>query len=245
MPQRRFLHELRRRHVFRVAAAYAVVGWLLIEVATQIFPVFHMPDWAAQLVVLLVLIGFPIAVVLAWAFEITPDGVRRTVPAESPAARAPEHGRRVGRRLNFIIIAVLALVLAVLADCAVAPRAVPEDGARRDTCPIRIPDRCICTASGEVAGPHGAAIPAKSIAVLPFESLSTDKDNAYFADGIQDLILTGLAGIGDLKVISRTSTMRTAASRQHEGDRAGSWAWQTMLEGSVQKAGDRVRSTCS
>ena len=97
MSRRSIWRELRRRHVYRVAAAYAVVGWLLIEVATQIFPVFHIPDWAAQLVVLVILIGFPIAVVLAWAFEVTPEGVRRTQPVDSPDARAPEQHRRVGR----------------------------------------------------------------------------------------------------------------------------------------------------
>src|SRR5437868_12329275 len=90
-----FLHELRRRHVFRVAVAYAVVGWLLIQIATQVFPVFNLPNWAAQLVVLLILIGLPVALVLAWAFEMTPEGVRRTEPAHSPDARPPELRRQV------------------------------------------------------------------------------------------------------------------------------------------------------
>ncbi|MGB8635780.1 MAG: hypothetical protein WCD36_10915, partial [Rhodanobacteraceae bacterium] len=110
-----FVAELRRRHVWRVAVAYAVVGWLLIEVATQIFPVFHMPDWAAQLVVLLIVIGFPVAVILAWAFEVTPDGVRRTQPADSPQARPQEDHRRIGQLLNGVIIAVLLLAIAILA----------------------------------------------------------------------------------------------------------------------------------
>lgn len=209
-----FWRELKRRHVYRVAAAYAVVGWLLIEVATQVFPVFHMPDWASQLVVLAILIGFPIAVIMAWAFEITPEGVRRTMPADSPAARAPEQHRQVGRKLDFIIIAVLAVAVAFLLWRQFGVRHTVSAGA------------------GETA---------KSIAVLPFENLSSEKSNAYFADGIQDEILTGLAKIGDLKVISRTSTQRYSSQPDNIPEIAHQLGVANILEGSVQRAGDQVR----
>ena len=107
-----FLEELQRRHVWRVAAACAVAGWLLVQVATQVFPIFHMPDWTAQIVVLLVVLGFPIAVIFAWVYEITPEGVRRTVAADSPDARPEYANRQISRKLNTVIVAVLVLAVA-------------------------------------------------------------------------------------------------------------------------------------
>lgn len=209
--------ELRRRQVYRVAVAYAVVGWLLIEIATQVFPVFHMPDWAAQLVVLLIVIGFPIAVLLAWAFEMTPEGVRRTQSADSPQARPPEQRRHVGRKLDFVIIAVLAIAVAGLTWRQFGPHA-------------SAPNK-LATAAGI----------GKSIAVLPFENLSSDKNNAYFADGIQDEILTSLAKIRELKVISRTSTRSYGSQPDNVPQIARELGVATILEGSVQRAGNRVR----
>jgi TolB-like protein/Flp pilus assembly protein TadD len=209
--------ELRRRHVYRVAVAYAAVGWLLIEIATQVFPVFHMPEWTEQLVVLAILIGFPIAVVLAWAFEITPEGVRRTEPADSPVARPAEQRHRVGRTLDFAIIGVLAVAVAILLW------------------------RQFAMHDASAPGGNAAAAQSKSIAVLPFENLSSDKANAYFADGIQDEILTGLAKIGDMKVISRTSTQRYASNPDNIPEIARQLGVANILEGSVQRAADKVR----
>jgi TolB-like protein/tetratricopeptide (TPR) repeat protein len=237
------LRELRRRHVYRVGVAYAVVGWLLIEVTTQIFPVFHMPDWAAQLVVLLIVLGFPVALVLAWALEVTPEGVRRTEPADSPEARAPEQRRRVGRMLDMGIITVLAIVVAVLAGLRWWPRGPSPKMAQGVThARPALPVAASAPASADVARAATAstAIPAKSIAVLPFENLSPDKDNAYFADGMQDLILTRLAGIGGLKVISRTSTMQYGSHPQDLKRIGRNLGVASVLEGSVQKAGDQV-----
>jgi TolB-like protein/Tfp pilus assembly protein PilF len=214
---RGFLHELRRRHVFRVAVAYAVVGWLLIQIATQVFPVFNLPNWSTQLVVLLILIGFPIALVLAWAFEMTPDGVRRTEPANSAEARSPEQRRAVGRKLDFAIIAVLALAVAALLW-----RQSREHAAS------------ISPASTV------AAASAKSVAVLPFENLSAEKENEYFASGMQDEILTRLANIRDLKVISRTSTQKYASKPENLKIVAAELGVATLLEGSVQRAGGAV-----
>ena len=212
--------ELKRRHVYRVAVAYAVVGWLLIEVATQVFPFFHVPNWSIRLLVLLVVAGFPVAIILAWAFEVTPDGVRRTESAESAEARAPEQHRRVGRKLDYTIISVLALALVLALWRPWSSHPAPA-------------------ASASTASPADAA-PGKSIAVLPFENLSNDKTNAYFADGMQDLILTKLADIGELKVISRTSTMQYGSHPRNLKQIGKDLGVATILEGSVQKAGDQV-----
>src|SRR5256714_3120938 len=168
-----FFAELKRRNVYKVAVAYAIVAWLLIQIATQVFPFFEIPIWAVRLVVLVIILGLPIALVLAWAFELTPEGIKRTEEI------APEQSitRRTGRNLDFVIIGVLLVVIAFF---------IFERRHSKRTAPAETSD--------------------KSIAVLPFENLSEDKANAYFAEGIQDEILTSLSKIADLKVISHTST---------------------------------------
>jgi TolB-like protein/Tfp pilus assembly protein PilF len=163
---RNFVGELKRRNVYKVAIAYAVVAWLLMQIATQIFPFLEIPNWAIRLVIMLLALGFPIALMLAWAYELTPEGIKRTDEIEP------------GRR---------------------------------------------------------------SIAVLPFENLSEDKANAYFADGIQEEILTRLAKIADLKVISRTSTQQYQSKPGNLSEIAKQLGVANILEGSVQKAGDSVR----
>ena len=180
-----FFAEMKRRHVWRVAIAYAVVAWLLLQLAAIVLPTFGAPHWVLKVLIGVFVLFFPIAIIVAWAFELTPEGVRRTESAESEAARPAQTHRRVGRTLNVITLVVLAAAVGVLAWQ-------------------------LNTKSHSNAAAANT-IPAKSIAVLPFENLSTDKDNAYFADGMQDLILTKLADIGDLKVISRTSTMKYAS----------------------------------
>ena len=229
-----FWGELKRRHVYRVVVAYAVVGWLLIEIATQVFPFFKVPDWSVRLLVLLIVIGFPIALILAWAFEMTPDGVRRTEPADSPEARAPEHAHRVGKLLNAVIIGVLALAVAALLWQKFAPasRHVGTVPAMTAAAPGDASDATVKGATD--------AAPGKSIAVLPFENLSNDKSNDYFVAGMQDLILTKLADIGDLKVISRTSTMQYGSHPQNLKTIGQQLGVVTLLEGSVQKAGNQV-----
>jgi TolB-like protein/Tfp pilus assembly protein PilF len=204
-----FFAELKRRNVYKVAIAYAVVAWLLMQVASQIFPFFEIPNWAVRLVVLLLIIGFPVALILAWAFELTPQGIKRTEDVDlSKSVR-----RKTGRKLDFFIIAVLLLVISVLLFQRLRPGVSP-------TVPPAL---------------------EKSIAVLPFENLSEEKANAYFADGIQDEILTKLAGIGDLKVISRSSTAKYKSKPEDLKTVARELGVGTVLEGSVQKAGDRVR----
>jgi TolB-like protein/cytochrome c-type biogenesis protein CcmH/NrfG len=204
---RDFLSELKRRNVYKVAIAYAVVAWLLMQVASQLFPFFDIPNWAVRLVVLLLVIGFPIALVLAWAFELTPEGIKRTAEIE------PRHRSRNRAWIYIVLVAgAISVGLFFLGRFTAGPR-----------------QRLL------------GSIPGKSIAVLPFESLSEDKANAYFAEGIQDEILTRLAKIADLKVISRTSTQKYKSAPTNLREIAEQLGVTTVLEGSVQKAADQVR----
>src|SRR3954470_8776478 len=212
-----FFSELKRRNVYKVAVAYAVVGWLLIQVATQVFPFLDIPNWVVRLVIALVAIGFPIALVIAWAFEATPEGVNRTEAADGlPAVSA----KRKHAWIYIVVIgAAISAALFFLGRYTAAPR---QDASR--------------TRSETTALPS-----AKSIAVLPFENLSSDKENAYFADGIQDEILTKLATIADLKVISRTSTGKYKSKPEDLKTVSQQLGVANVLEGTVQKAGDKVR----
>lgn len=241
---RSWLRELRRRHVFRVAVAYAVVGWLLIQIATQVFPFFHIPDWSVRLLVLLVLAGFPVALVLAWAFDATPQGIVRTEPEGQPVLRRGAHGTlTIG-----VIGAVIAIVLGAaywwshrgaVASVQTAAQVATIGGASKMPTAAMHPN-----ATGSLALPQTMAglvpIEPKSIAVLPFENMSSDPNNRYFAEGMQDMILTKLADIGDLKVISRTSTEKYASRPDNLKDVARQLAVANILEGSVQKVGKQV-----
>ncbi len=203
-----FFGELKRRNVYKVAVGYAVVGWLLIQVATQVFPFFEIPNWGVRLIVLLIVVGFPIALVIAWAFELTPGGIKRTEEADLVYP-----GRSRGRAWIYVVISagLLSAGLFFL---------------------------------GRYTAPNENKIgnvPAKSIAVLPFENLSRDPDNAYFAEGIQDEILTRLAKVADLKVISHTSTQRYKSSPDNLPQIAKELGVANILEGSVQKSQDQVR----
>ena len=209
MDPKKFFGELKRRNVYKVAVAYAVVGWLLIQVATQVFPFFEIPNWAVRLVVLAIVIGFPIALVIAWAFELTPEGLKRTEDVDL-VAQGPSRNRA------WIYIAVVAAALSVS---------------------LFLLGRYTVHTSG---GPE--ELPAKSIAVLPFENLSAEKANAFFADGVQDEILTDLAKVADLKVISRTSVMQyKSGAERNLRDIAKALGVAHVVEGTVQRAGDRVR----
>ena len=174
---RGFFAELKRRKVYRVAVAYAVGAWLIAQVVTQIFPVFEVSQWALRTMIVLLIAGFPVALILSWAFDITPQGIKRTEDvdlAQSPLSRAEP-------------------------------------------------------------------IPEKSIAVLPFENLSDDQQNTYFADGIQDDVLSSLAKVADLKVISRTSVRQFRGTDRNLREIGRALGVAHILEGTVRRAGNRVR----
>ncbi|HEV8618389.1 MAG TPA: hypothetical protein VGQ70_02745 [Candidatus Udaeobacter sp.] len=197
-----FFEEVKRRKVYRVAVAYIIGAGGVIQLASAAFPAWELPNWALRLVIVLLLIGFPVALILAWAFDVTAEGIRST-----PSAAAP----RTHRRRNIIMLVATGVMASAIAGFFLLPRV---SSARKID---------------------------KSIAVLPFQNLSDDKENAYFADGIQDDVLTNLSKIGDLKVISRTSVMpyRGKASNVREIGKALGVA--TILEGSVRRIGNRVR----
>src|SRR5262245_54565623 len=220
MNPQRFFGELKRRKVYKVAIAYAVVSWLLIQIATQVFPFFEIPNWAIRLVVLLLILGFPVALILSWAFEITPEGIRRESEVGSRGSIRKQTGRK---------IVGLTIVAAIVAAGLLAFQF------------LRSKSPTVARVSPTTASSPAAEIPAKSLAVLPFESLSRDPDNAYLAGGIQEEIMTRLAKIADLKVISRTSTQRYQSKPGNLSEIAKQLGVANILEGSVQKAADKVR----
>src|SRR5213076_2605367 len=197
-----FFEELRRRKVYRVAIAYIVVSWALAQGLAQVLPVFDISNSVIRVVIALLLIGFPVALVLAWVFDVTSQGIRATSTPSVPVAR---------RRLNLIMLIAIGVIISVAAGFFLLPRA----SARKVD---------------------------KSIAVLPFQNLSDEKENAYFADGMQDDILTNLSKIGDLKVISRMSVMSYRGEGVRNAREIGkALGVATLLEGSVRRIGNRVR----
>jgi TolB-like protein/Tfp pilus assembly protein PilF len=202
--------ELKRRNVYKVAVAYAIVGWLLVQISTQVFPFLEIPNWVVRLVIVLVAAGFPIALVIAWAFELTPQGIKRTEDVRIPVGNN-------SKNRNWIYVAIIGAALSI--GLFFVGRHLGEN-------------------TGSAAQTD---LPAKSIAVLPFDNLSRDPDNAFFAEGVQDEILTRLAKVADLKVIARTSTQRFKSAPENLPDIAKQLGVLNILEGSVQKANDQVR----
>ncbi len=197
-----FFEEVKRRKVYRVAAAYVIAAGGIIQLASAAFPAWELPSWALRLVIVLLLVGFPIALILAWAFDVTPQGIRAT-----PSVTAP----RTYRRRNVIMLLVTGVIVSAIAGFFLLPRI---SSARKVD---------------------------KSIAVLPFENLSDEKENAYFADGIQDDVLTNLSKIGDLKVISRTSVMPYRGKTSNIREIGKALGVSNILEGSVRRSGNKVR----
>jgi TolB-like protein/Flp pilus assembly protein TadD len=206
-----FFAELKRRNVYKVAVAYAVVGWVIAQIATQIFPFLEIPNWVVRLVIVLIAIGFPIALVIAWAFEATPEGIKRTEDVDvAAAAKQPKKHAWV---YVVVIGAAISVALFFLGRYT----------------------------AGTPRQSEAATLSSKSIAVLPFDNLSRDPDNAFFAEGVQDEILTRLAKVADLKVIARTSTKKFTSAPDDLRDVAKQLGVTNILEGSVQKANDQVR----
>ena len=215
MNPRNFFAELKRRNVIRMAGLYLVGAWLLTQVASTVLPMFGAPEWLPRSIVILLAIGFVPALIFSWVFELTPQGLKRDEEVKPEQSIAPQTARRMDR----MIIAVLLLALGyfVFDKFALAPR------------------------RAATSNDSPSAVTAKSIAVLPFDNLSEEKGNAFFAEGIQDEILTRLAKVADLKVISRTSTQRFKAVPSDLREIAKQLGVMNILEGSVQKSNDQVR----
>jgi len=196
-----FFGEVKRRKVYRVAVTYIIVAGGIIQLASAAFPAWELPNWALRLVIVLLLIGFPISLILAWAFDVTPQGIKTTPAPAVPGGYRPR---------NVIMLVATGVIISAAAGFFLLPRAV----ARKID---------------------------KSIAVLPFENLSDDKENAYFADGIQDDVLTNLSKIGDLKVISRTSVMQYRGKTTNVREIGKALGVSNILEGSVRRSGNKVR----
>ena len=210
-----FFAELKRRNVYKVAIAYAIVGWLSIQIATQVFPFLEIPNWVVRLVIALVAIGFPIALVIAWAFEATSEGIKRTEVADAMPATTRQ------KKHAWIYVVVIGAAISAALFFLGRYTAQSREGGRPPA----------------TAG----SLPQKSIAVLPFDNLSRDPDNAFFAEGVQDEILTRLAKVADLKVIARSSTQRFKSAPDDLRQVANQLGVMNILEGSVQKANDQVR----
>src|SRR5437870_8833975 len=205
----RFFAELKRRNVYKVAVAYIVAGWALAQGIAQVLPVFDSPNWLIRLLVVLIILGLPIALAIAWAFESTPQGLKRTEEADAMPAEGAS-GKRA-----WIYVAIVGALLSIGLFFVGRYTAVTKQNAGSST---------------------------KSIAVLPFENLSEDKQNSYFADGVQDQILTNLAKVSDLKVTSHTSARQYKSGIQRNLREIGHQLGVAyIVEVSVQRAGNRLR----
>src|ERR1700748_1589298 len=208
-----FFAELKRRHVYKVAVAYAVIAWLLLQAASILFPTFEAPSWVMKVFVVILAAGFVLALIIAWTFEMTPTGMKRTEDV-GPDEKVPQWSPRKFAALILVLVIAAASLLGYQVFRKRAPFPSSVDN---------------------------VDLPLKSIAVLPFDNLSRDPENAFFAEGVQDEILTRLAKVADLKVISRTSTIRFKSAPSDLREIARQLGVAHILEGSVQKANDQVR----
>jgi adenylate cyclase len=220
-----FFRELKQRKVYRVALGYAVVAWLVIQISATVMPAYHAPEWILPIFITVVALGFPVALVLAWAFEVKAGVIEKT--PEPAGALSIANKRRVW------LLAAAGLIISAFVVGGYWIWHPWRNASAAKSMAASTPSE-----SSNVVTP---AIPEKSVAVLPFDNLSRDPDNAYFAEGIQEEILTRLARIADLKVISRTSTQRFKSSPDNLPQIAKQLGVENILEGSVQRAADQVR----
>ncbi len=213
MNARNIFTELKRRNVYKVAVAYAVVGWLLIQVATQVFPFLDIPNWAIRFVIFVTALGFPVALIIAWAFELTPEGIKRTEAADA----ARQHSRGGVWIAVVLIAAALSLGLFLLGRYTAR------------------------TLTPQLSRPAVAVNPQKSIAVLPLVNTSGDPSNEYFSDGLSEELIAVLAKIPDLKVIGRSSSFLFKGKSDDSKAIGEKLGVAHLIEGSVRKQGDRVR----
>tara|TARA_R110002124_G_scaffold44656_3_gene135912 strand:+ start:11390 stop:13612 length:2223 start_codon:yes stop_codon:yes gene_type:complete len=212
-----FIAELKRRNVIKVATAYAIAGWLIIQIATSVFPAFAFPEWTTQFVIIVIAIGLPLSLIFAWAFELTPEGIKKSKEVDITQSVTD----RTGKKLNGIIISVLSIALffVVIERIFFAKASILEDA--------------------EVT----AQIETASIAVLPFVNMSGDMENEYFSDGLSEELLNGLAKLEDLQVAGRTSSFQFKGTNPDLRDVGSKLGVKHILEGSVRKSGNRIRIT--
>jgi hypothetical protein len=207
MNPKSFFGELKRRNVYKVAVAYAIVGWLLVQIATQVFPFLEIPNWVVRLVIALVAIGFPISLIIAWAFELTPGGIKRTEDVDLAAST------RQPRKHSWIFVVIVGAALSVgLFFIGRYTARNSSDSAR-------------------------GQLPAKSIAVLPLLNESGDPGDEYFSDGLSEELIAALAQIKDLKVIGRSSSFRFKDRKEETKTIGEKLGVATLLEGTVRKQG--------
>lgn len=211
-----FFSELKRRNIYKVAVTYGITGWIIIQIATSVFPALEFPEWTTQFVIILTLIGFPISMILTWAFEITAEGVRRTPDVD----KAKSIARQTGKKLNYWIIGALAAALLFV-------------GIQQFWFPFASSTQKSVTTASETA----------SVAVLPFNDYSPDKDQEWFCDGFTEELLNSLARLPELKVASRTSSFLFRDSKLPVSQIADSLNVNHIVEGSVRRAGNQLRVT--
>src|SRR4051795_2243820 len=207
-----FFGELKRRNVYKVGVAYAIVAWLLMQVASQIFPFFEIPNWVVRVIILLLVIGFPIALIIAWGFEVTSEGIKRTETADAAGLRS--HG---GAWIYVVLIGAALSVGLFFVGRYTAGNATRQ--------------------VSEVT----TAIPEKSIAVLPLINESGDPKDEYFSDGLSEELIAALSQISGLKVIGRSSSFRFKDRKEEPKTIGKKLGVSTLLDGTVRKQGDRVR----
>lgn len=224
-----FWAELRRRHVVRVATVYAVVAWLIIQIAATTFSGFGIPDWAFRFVVLMVVLGFPVSLIIAWAFELTPQGIKPTKKAVAASAETPVSENQQRKRNWFTVLFAAGLPTVIFGTLAIyfyATRAGSDTGI------------------DDAQSPSATAIViSNSIAVMPLANMSSDEENAYFAGGVHEDILTNLSRIRGLNVVSRTTMLRYAASEMTLPEIGQVLNVHFIVEGSVRRIGNHVRVT--
>jgi TolB-like protein/cytochrome c-type biogenesis protein CcmH/NrfG len=228
-----FFHELKRRNVFRVAAAYAVASWLLIEISATLEDTLHLPAWADSLLAYFLILGFPVALFLSWAFEFTPDGIRKDTEVE------PGQSSRVttARRLDWAVIAMLAVAIIIFALGRFMPQPEPQAN-----------EQAVANAVDSMSGPDpeiSLTTPELSVAVLPFVNMSSDPEQEYFSDGLTEELLNLLADINQLKVAARTSSFfyKDKVNQIPFTEIGRQLGVAHLLEGSVRRDGNQIRVT--
>jgi len=229
----KFFDELKRRNVVRVGIAYLVVGWIVFQIGEVMFPTFGTPDWVFKTIILVIAVGFPFALIFAWAFEITPDGVKKTRDVNVAASVTAT----TGKKLNYIIIAALVIALGYF----IWERQVPTDSPAHRPYSVAEPGTAVEATQSDESVEEEA--PKRSIAVIPFVNMSSDKEQEWFADGLTEEILNSLARTPDLLVAARTSSFTFKGSNEDIPTIAKALGVEHILEGSVRRSGDRLRVT--